>query len=74
MTPTKSTSYSSSSINYYAALEDDSDAKTHDEAYNDAAREQANQVATEQSLHGDNSVFECPVAALAGHFIGFNIG
>ena len=47
MIPTKSTPYSSSSFNYYAALDDDSDADTHNEAYNDAVREQANHVATE---------------------------
>ena len=41
MIPTKSTSYSSSSTNYYAALEDDSDADTYDEAYDDAISEQA---------------------------------
>ena len=66
MIPTKTTIYSSSSINYYAALEGDSDAETHDEAYNDVAREQANHVATDH-LQGDNSALSDSGAS--SHFI-----
>ena len=66
MIPTKSTPYSSSSVNYYAALDDDSDADTHNEAYNDAVREQANHVATAH-LQGKNSALSDSGAS--SHFL-----
>ena len=71
MIPTTPINTSNNNRNYFAALDDDSDDEAYDtaynEAYDDAAREQANQVATKQSLHGDNSALSDSGAS--SHFI-----